>query len=86
MKPGRPQSTGRKESTRPKQPFIHRQETFFACGSSAPVRVEREGDTADWLSGTLMGPRVQGHGLPLPVVHPLGFASEAALEDLDLPL
>ena len=26
---------------------------FFACGSSAPVRVEREGGAAAWLAGTL---------------------------------
>ena len=38
---------------------------FFACGSSAPVRVEREGGVAAWLVGTLAAPSVQGHGLPL---------------------
>ena len=27
---------------------------FFACGSSAPVRVESEGGTAVWLAGTLV--------------------------------
>ena len=27
---------------------------FFACGSSAPVRVEREAGTAAWLAGTLV--------------------------------
>ena len=37
---------------------------FFACGSSAPVSVEREGGTAAWLVGTLGAPSVQGHGLP----------------------
>ena len=37
---------------------------FFACGSSAPVRVEHEGGTAAWLVGTLAVPSVQGHGLP----------------------
>ena len=37
---------------------------FFACGSSAPVRVEREGDAAVWLAGTLAAPSVQGHRLP----------------------
>ena len=26
---------------------------FFACGSSAPVRVECEGSAAAWLAGTL---------------------------------
>ena len=44
----------------------HRRKTFFACGSSAPVRVEREDGTAVWLAGTLAVPSMQGHGLPLP--------------------
>ena len=44
---------------------MHRCKTFFACGSSAPVRVEREGGEAAWLAGTLVAPSVQGHGLPL---------------------
>ena len=35
----------------------------FACGSSAPERVEC---TAAWLAGTLVVQSVQGHGLPLP--------------------
>ena len=39
---------------------------FFACGSSGPVRVEREGGVAIWLAGTLAVPSVRGHGLPLP--------------------
>ena len=39
------------------------QDFFFACGSSAPVRVEREGGTDVWLLGTLAVPSVQGHGL-----------------------
>ena len=38
---------------------------FFACGSSVPVRVDREGGAAAWLVGTLAAPSVQGHGLPL---------------------
>ena len=38
---------------------------FFACGSSAPVRVKREGHAAAWLVGTLVVPSVQGHRLPL---------------------
>ena len=29
------------------------------------MRVEHEGDTTAWLSGTLAAPSVQGHGLPL---------------------
>ena len=37
---------------------------FFACGISALVRVECEGGIATWLAGTLVAPRVQGHGLP----------------------
>ena len=37
---------------------------FFACGSSAPVRVEHEGGTAAWLERTLLAPNVQGHRLP----------------------
>ena len=39
---------------------------FFACGSSAPVRIECEGDEAAWIAGTLVAPSVQGHGLPPP--------------------
>ena len=31
---------------------------FFACGSCAPVRVEREGGAAAWLAGTLVVPSV----------------------------
>ena len=33
---------------------------FFACGSSAPVRVELEGDAAAWLAGTLVAPSCAG--------------------------
>ena len=44
----------------------HRREFLLARGSSAPVRVEREGGAAAWLAGTLAAPRVQGHGLPPP--------------------
>ena len=39
---------------------------FFACGSSAPVRVEHEGGAAAWLAGTRAVPSVLGHGLPPP--------------------
>ena len=39
---------------------------FFACGRSAPVRIEHEGGAAAWLAGTLAVPSVQGHRLPLP--------------------
>ena len=45
---------------------MHRQKTYFACGSSAPLRVEREGGAAAWLIGTLAVPTVQRHGLPSP--------------------
>ena len=45
---------------------MHRRKIFFfAGGSSAPVRVEREGGTAAWLVGTLAVPSVQGLGLLL---------------------
>ena len=37
---------------------------FFACGSSAPVRVEGKGSVVAWLTGALEVPNVQGHGLP----------------------
>ena len=40
------------------------QDFYFACGSSAPMRVEHEGGTAAWLVGTLAAPSVQGLGLP----------------------
>ena len=53
-----------KSWTRLKRPCMHRHKTFFACGSSAPVRVEHEGGTAAWLAWTLAAPSVQGHGLP----------------------
>ena len=53
-----------KSWTLPKQPCTHRRKTFFACGSSAPVRVEREGGAAAWLEATPVTPRVQGHGRP----------------------
>ena len=43
---------------------MYKHKTFFACGSSAPERVECEGSTAAWLVGTLVVPSVQGHGLP----------------------
>ena len=38
----------------------------MACGSSAPVKVEREGSTAAWLLGILAMLSVQGYGLPPP--------------------
>jgi len=39
---------------------------LFACGSSVPVKVERECGTAAWLAGTLLAQSVQGHRLPPP--------------------
>ena len=33
---------------------------FFVCGSSAPVRVEREGGTAAWLVGILGSTKCAG--------------------------
>ena len=45
---------------------MHRRKTFFAHGSSAPVRLDCEGGAAAWLAGTLAAPSVQGHRLPLP--------------------
>ena len=62
----RPQSTGLQSEILLKQPCAHRHKTFFACCSSAPVRVECEGGTAAWLAGTLAAWSVQGHGLPPP--------------------
>ena len=52
--------------TLPKRPCAHGRKTLFACGRTALVRVEREGRAAAWLVGTLVAPRVQGHGPPLP--------------------
>ena len=37
---------------------------FFACGSSAPVRVGREGGAAAWLAGTPVIPSVWRHWFP----------------------
>ena len=39
---------------------------FLTCGSSAPVRAEREGGAAPWLMGTLAALSVQGLQLPQP--------------------
>ena len=55
-----------KSWTRWKQPCMHRHKTFFACGSSVPVRVEHEDGTAASVTGTLAVPSVQGRGLPQP--------------------
>ena len=72
-KPGSPQSTGlqtvRQDQSDP--PRINTRVVclfffFFTCGSSAPVRVECDGDAAAWLAGTLAAPSVQGQGRSLP--------------------
>ena len=47
-----------KSWTLPKQPCVHRHETFSASGSSALLRIENEGGTAAWLVGTLVAPSV----------------------------
>ena len=52
-----------KSQTLPKWPCTHRRKTFFACGSSAPVRAEHEGGAAAWLVGALLPPSVQGFRL-----------------------
>ena len=43
-----------------KQPSVRRCKTFFACGNSAPVRVEREGGAASWLVGILGSTKCAG--------------------------
>ena len=69
-KSGRSQSTGpQRVGNDQSDPVCIKARHFFfflTCGSSAPVRVEHEGDAASWLAGTLVAPSVQGHGLPLP--------------------
>ena len=65
-KPGRPQSTGSQRVGHDRSDPVRINTDFFACGSSAPVRVEREGGAAAWLVGTLAAPGVQGHGLSPP--------------------
>ena len=50
---------------------MHRRKFFVClfvlpCGSSASVRVECEGNAATRVVGTLVAPRVQGHGLSQP--------------------
>ena len=66
-KPGRPQSTGlQRVGHDQSDPACIEARIFFACGSSAPVGVEYEGGAAAWLSGIVVAPSVQGHGLPPP--------------------
>ena len=68
-KPGRLQSTGLQRATEDTTKVTLCTQAqfffFFACGSSAPVRVECEGHAAAWLAGTLVVSSVQRHGLPL---------------------
>ena len=65
-KPGRPQSAGSQRAGHCQSDPVCTGWRLFACGSSAPVRVEHEGGAAAWLAGTLAAPSVQGHGLPPP--------------------
>ena len=60
-KPGRPQSTGSQRVGQDRSNPVSTNKTFFSpCGSSAPVRVDCEGDAAAWLARTLVVPSVQG--------------------------
>ena len=59
-KPGRPQSTGLQRVRHYRCDPALTDTRLFACDSSAPVRVEREGGAAAWLAGTLALPSVQG--------------------------
>ena len=61
---GRPQSTGSQRVGLDRSDPEHIDTRLFACGSSAPVRVESEDSAAAWLAGTLAAPSGQGHGLP----------------------
>ena len=65
-KPGKPQSTGLQRVRHYRCDPALTDTRLFACDSSAPVRVEREGGAAAWLAGTLVVPILQGPGLPLP--------------------
>ena len=38
---------------------MHRHKAFFACGSSAPLRVDHEGGAAAWITETMAMPSVQ---------------------------
>ena len=59
-KPSRPQSTGLQRGGQYQSDAARiGARHFFACGSSAPVRVEHKGSTADWLLGTLAKPSVR---------------------------
>ena len=62
--PGRPQSIGWQRVGHDQSDCAHIDTSLFACGSSAPVRVECEGGATVWLAGSLVAPSMQGHGLP----------------------
>ena len=62
-KPGRPQSTGSQRVGHYRSDPALTDARCFACGRSAPVRVERESGASVWLAGTLAARSVQGHGL-----------------------
>ena len=48
---------GRKESDTTEATWVHKcKRFFFACDSSAPVRVEHEGGAVAWFAGTLEAP------------------------------
>ena len=55
---------GCKESDDRSDPACIDARFYFACGSSAPVRVKCEGGLAAWLVGILAAPSVQRQGLP----------------------
>ena len=63
-KVSRPQSTGSQKVGHDPSDRACIDLRLFACGSSAPVRVEHEGGAAAWFAGTLAAPSVQGHELP----------------------
>ena len=54
-----------KSWTQPKWPCVHRRKTFFACGCSASVKVEHEGDSC-LACGDPGGAKCVGHRLPPP--------------------
>ena len=63
-KPGRPQSTGsQRVENNWRDPVCIDVRLFFACGSSAPGRVEHQDGTAACDTGTKAALSVQGHGL-----------------------
>ena len=66
-KPGRPQSTeSQRVGNDQNDPLCIDPRLFFACASSASVRVEPEVGAAACVTGTLVAPSIQGDGLPYP--------------------